>query len=320
MVVMKGTRHAMARRFRKLWLLGEGATSQVFEVVDRLRGGRFALKQLRPEHRTRERIARFEHEFSVLKTISHPNVVKGYELIQDEDAVCLLMEPVLGVDFLDYVRRGSRVRRAPSGTRTLDSAAGVRAMRPESFGGALDAGRLKSATMQLLHGLRAVHAAGRVHCDLKPENVLVTRAGRAVIVDLGSASSAGCWPGRCRGTPGFIAPEQFIGRIDSAVDLYALGALLHCAVTGRLPLGASSGSLDASDGYEPPLDPRIFASGIPDDLVRLVLRLLAPEPCARPSVQEVETLLDECLSAPKCDRPALARVVTRNRRQGRCAG
>jgi serine/threonine protein kinase len=288
---MNALRSAAVERFRKLRLLGEGATSRVFEVEDLTFGGRAALKQLKHERRSTQRVARFKDEFRVLANLSHPNLAKGYELFADEPELCLSMELVVGVDFLSYVRPGSMRSTPPSATYTGDAHSVPGMRRAPPFGGTLNSARLRSALAQLVDGLRALHAARRVHCDIKPENVLVSADGRVVIIDLGSSCRAVCRPGEYRGTPGFMSPEQRAGHVSEAADWYAVGALLHSALTGRLPLGASSGSLDATEHYQHPIDPRVLASGLPDDLVRLALRLLNPQPLARPSGEELSRIL-----------------------------
>jgi serine/threonine protein kinase len=77
---MDAIRVSTNERFRVLRTLGEGATSRVFEVENRLRRGRFALKQLRRDYVSPERVARFKDEFRVFEHISHPNLSKNYEL------------------------------------------------------------------------------------------------------------------------------------------------------------------------------------------------------------------------------------------------
>jgi hypothetical protein len=268
-------------------MLGEGATSRVFEVEDRLHQGRFALKQLRRGGSlSLERVARFKDEFRAFQHISHPNLAKNYELISDDSGLYVLMELVDGVDFLRYVRPGGE---DPGPTRTTESDGVVqrRAARSGAFGGVLSTERLYAVLPQLVSGLCALHAANKIHCDIKPENVLITPEGRVVILDFGLATEAERKHGARRGTPEFMAPEQFAGLSSEAVDWYAVGVLLYCALSGRLPIAGSSNAIEHTKRFTRPIDPRIQATGLPDNLVDLALRLLEPEPSARPTGNDI---------------------------------
>lgn len=228
-------------------------------------------------------LQRLKREYSVLSRISHPNVVRSSGLIAHGAKPALLLELVSGVDFYSYVRPDH-----DSSPRLLDTCTGSSALSEladAEFGGTWIESRLRSALSQLAEGLMAVHAAKCVHCDIKPDNVLVTDHGRLVIVDFGSACSPDYVPGRCRGTPGFMAPEQRTGALTEAVDWYAVGVLLYCALTGRLPLG--TGAIGPPLSFAAPIDPHLLAANLPDDLVQLALRLLDPDPRTRASGTDV---------------------------------
>jgi tRNA A-37 threonylcarbamoyl transferase component Bud32 len=275
-------------RFHTIRSLGHGATSRVFEVEDQTNGGRFALKQLRHERLSAERIARFKDEFRALERISHPNVAKVYELLADDQGVYLLMELVEGVDFIRYVRPGSC-----AGAAVTESGTERRAEEPlaaETEGAALSIERLRAALAQLVHGLRALHASGGIHCDIKPENVLITRDGHVVIVDFGLLTEA-VHDTRCRGTPAFMAPEQFAGTYAEATDWYAVGMLLYVALCGRLPDEGSPNSMAQTRRARRPPDPRLHCAQLPDDLVELSLWLLEPEPARRPPGEVIARIL-----------------------------
>src|SRR5438874_1340060 len=95
-------------RFHFVRTLGEGASGRVYEVEDRVHGGRSALKRLRHDRPAdADRIARFKDEFRALERLAHPNVARVYELLADAAEFSVLMELVEGVDFVQYVHPGA---------------------------------------------------------------------------------------------------------------------------------------------------------------------------------------------------------------------
>src|SRR6185312_17067466 len=107
--------------------------------------------------------------------------------------------------------------------------------------GAVDAAKLRGALAQLAQALAALHAADKVHRDVKPSNVMVTRQGRVVLLDFGlvtEALSEDVSTGNAVvGTPAYMAPEQAASReLTPAADMYAVGVMLFEALTGRVPI------------------------------------------------------------------------------------
>ena len=166
--------------------------------------------------------------------------------------------------------------------------------------------RLRPALVQLVQGLRALHEFGTVHRDVKPGNVLVTSEGRVVLLDFGVAlerddqadehepSESGIGKrSQIVGTIAYMAPEQALGEeVSGAADLYAVGVMLYQALTGTLPFaGRMSEVLRAKAEQQPPL-PQIVTPGVPEDLARLAMELLATDPAARPSASEVLARLE----------------------------
>ena len=216
---MSGRGHlafAGTERFRILHRLGRGGSGAVYAARDRESGCDVALKVL---HDTNpETLLLLKNEFRSMAELHHPNLVRLGELVEDDGQWFVSMELVDGVDALVYVRPGS------------------------SGGGgdtAFDERRLRHVLPQMVLGLSALHAAGKVHCDVNPTNVMVTAEGRVVILDFGIIRDVGrrTTSGRgFEGTPAFMAPEQVLGEeVGPEADLYGLGAFLYAALTGEPP-------------------------------------------------------------------------------------
>jgi serine/threonine protein kinase/tetratricopeptide (TPR) repeat protein len=161
----------------------------------------------------------------------------------------------------------------------------------------IDLERLRHVFGQLAAALHALHGAGMIHRDLKPSNVLVTREGRAVLMDFGIVADtrqprALTATGMVPGTPAFMSPEQVRGApLTAAVDWYAFGVILYTLLAGRLPFdGGRAQVLFGKQILDAP-PPSRFTSGIPPALEHLCMRLLARDPADRPGSREVMDVL-----------------------------
>ncbi len=251
--------------------LGSGGFGVVYQAFDRKHNIRVALKTL--QRVDSSRLYHLKQEFRSLAGIVHPNLVTLYELLDEGDQWFLTMELIDGVPFVDHVR-GTRVASGSTSAPTLSMERPGAAISPDTSPDAsasIDYGGLRDAFLQLAHGLRAIHAVGKLHRDIKPANVLVEKSGRVVVLDFGlvsdedsngSASEFG-------GTPAYMAPEQRAGRPESASDWYSAGVMLYQCLTGCLP---STGTFASPCRLNP---------GAPVDLERLCVQLLNPNPAMR---------------------------------------
>jgi len=282
--------------------IGEGSMGAVYLAFDRELQLRVALKTLRRVDPAG--IYRFKREFRALSEMSHPNLVQLHELFSAGDQWYFTMEYVVGKSFLDHCL-GSTLRAwAPSPAPTPGSDAkvdehgelmfdtgearvdGMEILFPSPLA---DPDKLREVLIQVTEGLMAVHAAGKLHRDLKSDNVMVTRDGRAVLLDFGIAIERAATDihqtlePNVLGTPAYMSPEQAAGHdIAPSSDFYALGVMIYEALTGNLPFdGSYTDVIQRKQRIDPP-PPSQIVSETPEDLEQLCMRLLSREPSARP--------------------------------------
>jgi serine/threonine protein kinase/tetratricopeptide (TPR) repeat protein len=235
-------------RFRIVRRLGEGGMGIVYLAVDRDHQAQIALKTI--AKMSASSLLRFKNEFRAVADVVHPNLVRMFELVGDETDWFFTMEYVEGVSFMDHVRPRGEPKRP------------------------LDVGRLRTAFPQLVEAVAMIHAAGKLHCDLKPSNVLVAHdSNRVVVLDFGLVTEIEA-PIRASqsfgvaGTVAYMSPEQARGdNLTESSDWYGVGVILYEALTGRLPVGTT-------DFREDPALPR--------DLSELCLELIDRDPRRRP--------------------------------------
>ena len=153
----------------------------------------------------------------------------------------------------------------------------------------LDEQRARVAFTAVVDAVMAVYAAGKLHRDLKPQNVLVTPEHRVVVLDFGLAldlvgdRAASSVEGRAVGTPAYMAPEQACGAaVGPAADWYSVGVMLYQALTGQLPFSGSWRQLLDEKLTRDPVHPSSLAPGCPADLADLAMALTVRDPAARP--------------------------------------
>ncbi len=254
-VVASPPASVIANRYTVLGLLGAGGMGRVYRAHDRSLDEVVALKLLRRELLdVAGSLDRFRQEVKLARKVTSPHVVRTFDLGEHGDDHFLTME---------YIDGRSLARWLDEELLPLD--------------GVLRVARAVCA------GITAAHAAGVLHRDLKPDNVLVAKDGRIAITDFGLARADVAAAEGFVGTPAYMAPEQVTGGapVGPAADVYALGAIVFEMVTGvrpftgRDPLEVARARLE-----RPPPDPRTFCA-MPDAVAELVLRCLARDPAAR---------------------------------------
>lgn len=273
--------------------IGQGGMGIVYEGILPDIERRVAIKILLPEYAHNKDIAsRFLNEARAANRVSHPGMVNIFETGQTADGIAYIV-----MEYLDGESLAHRILQNRS-----------------SLGGdALRLGR------QIASVLSAVHVRGIVHRDIKPENIMIVRdpespgGERVRILDFGIAklsseltcaamqSQPHTRTGMMLGTPQYMAPEQCrsAGKVDSKVDVYALGIILYEILAGQPPFAAEGiGELIAMHLYREPTPLADFVPSVSAQLSSLVQAMLCKEPTGRPSMAEAAAALEE-LGAPK---------------------
>jgi eukaryotic-like serine/threonine-protein kinase len=262
-------------RYEVLERLGEGATGIVYLARDLSLGRHVALKVVSTgPGRRAELVARLRREAEAVGRISHPNIVTVYDVGLAPDCLYLAMERLEGEDLRALIRR-----QAPA-------ALGERAR----------------IACEIADALGTAHAKGVVHRDVKPANIFVTHSGVTKLLDFGFArlAESGTITGRGEvlGTPDYMAPEQPAGKpADHRSDIFSAGIVLYELMTFRRPFSGKTVPAVLYDILTREPDPVLTLNPeVPTRLARLIHRMLAKDPEARPqSLLEVRA---EIMSIP----------------------
>jgi len=252
--------------------LGEGARSKIYAVRDPATKQIYTLKHvIRAEAKDLRFIEQMETEFELCRQFTHPNLRKAFDLKIVKTMLLKVSEAFM---VMEYVEGKALDVKLP--TTML---------------------QIVDCFIQVAHGMKAIHQMGYVHCDMKPNNIVLSSKGVAKVIDYGQSCKIGTIKERIQGTPDFIAPEQVDRRpVTVQTDVFNLGATLYWCVTGRhIPTlytvnkkGDNSFLLDATIQSPSELNPRV-----PPAVSNLIMECIATRPAKRPSdMDQVVTRLE----------------------------
>lgn len=248
-------------RYELIEQMGKGGMAIVYRARDLMLERQVAVKLLREDY-SRDPIfqERFRQEARAAANLAHPNIVTVHDFGLDNGQLFIVMELIPGTDLKTYLKKRTR-------------------LNPEEA---------LPMMVQACAGIGYAHRAGLIHCDVKPQNLLVTPDMRLKVTDFGIARALSTikpdeqsdivW-----GSPQYFAPEQAAGAAPSpASDVYSLGVILYEMLTGSLPFQAVNPSDLAHMHLE--ADPPLIREMVPEispELEQILLKVLAKEPSQR---------------------------------------
>ncbi len=252
--------------------IGRGGMGVIYQARDPKLDRIVALKFLPGEYsRDSERLQRFLHEARTASALNHPNICTVHALGEHNDRPFIVLEFIEGVTLRSWAAEHPELR------------------------------DVVPVIGQAVRALSAAHAAGIIHRDIKPDNIMLRPDGYVKVVDFGLARSAphsnkdetDTTPGAVFGTAAYMSPEQTRGEpLDWASDIFSLGIVLYQLATGRHPFesGTIAGVMHAIATLEPVL-PSAINPAIPQQLEDLIASMLQKERLLRPNAAEIlETL------------------------------
>ena len=244
-------------RYRLVERIGEGSMGMIYRAYDETLSRDVAIKFLLPERIANEKSgSRFLREARAVARLSHSNIMTLYDVGREGEWRYLVLEYVPGRDLH---------------TLMVDR------------GGPLPVGEALHAIAGALEALAYAHERGIIHRDIKPENIMLTAEGQVTVTDFGLALARGdvrlTSEGMIVGTVLYLAPEVISGgAADRRADLYAVGAVLYELLTGQPPFpGDDPLSVFSQVLHAPLTTPRTLNAGIPPEVERFVLKLLAKD-------------------------------------------
>jgi serine/threonine protein kinase len=265
-------------KYRIEGLLGRGSMAEVYRAFNPDLAQYVAIKVIHPLRLDDpETVARFRQEARAAAALNHPNILRVFDLSEQDGLHYMVMELIEGETL------AKRLAAAPKG---------------------LPLPEVRQWFRQLCDALDYAHQRGLIHRDIKPSNIMITADGRLILADFGLARLANSEKltatGYTIGSPAYMSPEQIEGVADLThlTDIYALGCVLFELLTGRTPfMGTSNASVIIKHLNELPPVPSALVEGLPQGIDGIVLRALSKKPddrfaTARQMAEAFEAALD----------------------------
>ncbi|MGN0453214.1 MAG: Stk1 family PASTA domain-containing Ser/Thr kinase [Ruminococcus sp.] len=240
-------------------LIGIGGMANVYRCYDMVDCREVAIKILKDEYLNNEEfIRRFKNESKAIAVLSHPNIVKVYDVSFGDMIQYIVMEYIDGITLKEYINQQ----------------------------GSLTWKETVHLITQILKALSHAHSKGVVHRDIKPQNMMLLSDGTIKVTDFGIArfsNSTRTMTEQAIGSVHYIAPEQAKGDItDGKTDIYSLGVMMYEMLTGKLPFdGDNAVSVALMHLQVVPENPRAINPSIPEGIEEITLKAMQKQPCDR---------------------------------------
>lgn len=240
--------------------IGEGGMSNVYKGRDIMENRTVAVKVLKPEFSSNEEFVRcFRNESKAIAVLSHPNIVKIFDVGYESGLQYIVMEYIDGITLKDYIEKN----------------------------GLVSWRECVHYTIQILRALQLAHDRGIVHRDIKPQNVMLLSDGTIKVMDFGIARfSRQNVPNNNEKTMGsvhYVSPEQARGdKTDERSDIYSVGVMMYEMLTGRKPFdGDTPVAVALKHMNETPVRPSVYVSSLYKGIEEIVMRAMEKDPNKR---------------------------------------
>ncbi len=273
--------------------IGTGARSTIYLATDKQSKNKVALKRVIFEKPEDTRVfEQVETEFRIAQKVDHPYIRKCYKLKKIR-SMLKVKEVLLSMELFE----GLSLEEGP----TLSLVDVLLVFR------------------MVANGLHAMHQRGYVHCDIKPNNILMNKAGSIRIIDLGQSCKIGTIKQRIQGTPDYIAPEQVHRKpLGAKTDIFNLGATMYWALTGHnvptlIPKKTENPTDLASAAPKKCIPPHKLKRQIPESVSNLIMKCVKKEPMERPrNMVELTQQLDLVIHSMLGDKIKLTKNAANN--------